>query len=392
MVELPRVLIFTKEIPQSIYAGCQQLYRVFQSYPPDKLMVLGPAPVEGADRLGCAYRTFVPRVDRWINSRLHRWVNLANALGLAGSYPERTIENVLGDFRPQVVFTVMDLFSFYRTAWQYARANGIPLMTLTMDDPMHFQKVSPWAASVQKRAIGRIYADASVSLGVSREMAEWITATFGKKTEPFYFGPPDDLHPRPAEANLTLRNPGRLTVGFAGGLHFYGRELQRLVPAFEKTGSVLNFYGQKIRGFPVSPAVVDRGAWSIDKLWPVVQEECDALLLAYPGGGWLENVFRTHFPTKLSEYLWQGMPVLVTGPTYATGLRWAAAHQSGCVALTDPTIDEFAGVLGGLRDNADRRVALGRAAADLARRYFEPQTVRAKFREFLVRAAASAGN
>jgi hypothetical protein len=223
-------------------------------------------------------------------------------------------------------------------------------------------------------------------------MAEWIMATFGKKTEAFYFGPPDNLRPRLPEANLTLRNPGRLTVGFAGGLHFYGRELQRLVPAFERTGSVLNFYGQKIRGFPISPAVVDRGSWSIDELWPVVQQECDALLLPYPGGGWLENVFRTHFPTKLSEYLWQGMPVIVTGPAYATGLRWAADHRDGCIALTDPTIDEFCVALGSLRDDADRRVALGRGAADLARRYFEPQAVRTKFREFLVRASEGAGN
>ena len=61
--------------------------------------------------------------------------------------------------------------------------------------------------------------------------------------------------------------------------------------------------------------------------------ECDALLLPYPGGGWLENVFRTHFPTKVSEYMWQGMPVIFTGPAYATGLRWGIEHPAACVAL-----------------------------------------------------------
>ena len=122
----------------------------------------------------------------------------------------------------------------------------------------------------------------------------------------------------------------------------------------------------------------------------MVQKECDALLLPYPGGGWLENVFRTHFPTKLSEYLWQGMPVMVTGPAYATGLRWAADHPDGCVAPTDPTVEEFSAILRSLRDDADRRVALGGGAADLARRYFEPQVVRTKFREYLVRATEGA--
>jgi hypothetical protein len=390
MADLPRVLIFTKEIPQSIYAGCQQLYRVFQSYPPEKLMVIGPAPVEGADRLCCAYRTFVPRIDRWINSRLHRWANLANALGVAGGYPKQQIKAMLGDFRPQVVFTVMDLFSFYRMAWLYAREAGIPLVTLTMDDPMHFQRVPSWAAAIQKRAVKRIYGDAALSLGVSREMAEWIDMNFGKKTQAFYFGPPDGLEPRSPSMNGELRQPPHLTVGFAGSLHFYGRELQRLVPAFEQTGTRLHFYGDKTRELPASPAVVDRGMWKIDELWPVVQRECDALILPYPGAGWLENVFRTHFPTKLSEYLWQGMPVVATGPAYATGLRWAAEHRDGCLALTDPAVEEFAAVLRGLRDDAGRRVALGRGAADLARRYFEPQAVRTRFRDYLVRAAAGA--
>jgi glycosyltransferase involved in cell wall biosynthesis len=386
---LPRVLILTREIPQSLNAGSQQLLRVLQEYPGDKLLVVGPPVPAGAAKLGCRYETFTPKAERWVSTRLHKHVNLANALGLIPDYSLRQLDQLVGSFEPDVVLTVMDLFSFYKIAWRYAGDRNIPLVTLTMDDPIHFQKVAAWAKPLQKRAVKRIYQDAAFSLGVSREMAAWIYEDFGKPTEIFYFGPPDGLHPRDPATNRTLRQPPCLTVGFAGSLHFYGRELQRLIPAFEQTGSRLNFYGPATRELPQSPALVNRGVWPIDSLWSTVQSECDALILPYPGEGWLENVFRTHFPTKLSEYMWQGMPVIFTGPPYATGLRWGLDHAEACISLVQPTCEEMASSLGALRDNANERIRLGEEALAAARGEFDPTRIRGQFWRLLQAAAGS---
>lgn len=380
---LPRVLVLTREIPQSVNAGSQQLYRVLQGYPSERLLVLGPAPAEGAQTLSCRYLTLELPVNRWVNTRLHEWVNLANALGCIPDYSRAGIDRLVGGFQPDVVFTVMDLFSTYKIAWRYARDRGLPLVTLTMDDPMHFQRVASWARSVQARAVRRIYRDAAMSLGVSREMSEWIGSRFGKKTETFYFGPPDGMSPRLPDTNRELRNPQHLTVGFAGSLHFYGRELQRLMPAFEQTGTKLNFYGETTRDLPRSAAVVERGIWKIENLWQTIQAECDVLILPYPGKGWLENVFRTHFPTKLSEYLWQGMPLIITGPEYATGLRWGLGHPSVCKALVEPDADQMAALLISLKSDHDSRVKLGVAAARTAKAEFDPVIVREAFKNML---------
>jgi glycosyltransferase involved in cell wall biosynthesis len=387
---LPRVLLLTREIPQSVNAGSQQLFRVLQGYPSEMLLVVGPSVPAGAERLSCRYETFVPKADRWVSTRLHKHVNLGNALGLIPDYSRRQIDRLVGDFEPEVIVTVMDLFSFYKIASRYARDRSVPLVTLTMDDPMHFQKVASWARPVQKRAVRRIYESAALSLGVSREMAEWIGVEFGKPTETFYFGPPDGMRPRAPEINHSLRNPSHLTVGFAGSLHFYWRELQRLMPAFEQTGAKLNFYGPETIELPRSKAMVNRGVWPIDQLWDVVQAECDALLLGYPGGGWLENVFRTHFPTKVSEYMWQGMPVLFTGPAYATGLRWGLEHPEACIALVEPNIEEFASRLVSLREDAALRMRLGQGALEAARSEFDPARIRERFWQ-LLSAAASRG-
>jgi glycosyltransferase involved in cell wall biosynthesis len=392
VADFPRALILTREIPQSVNAGSQQLFRVLQDYPADRLLVVGPPVPAGASKLPCRYETFVPRVERWVSTRLHEQVNLANALGVIPDYSRCRIDRLVGDFRPDVVLTVMDLFSTYKIAWRYARDRGLPLVTLTMDDPMHFQKVAPWAKDLQARAVRRIYQDAAVSLGVSREMSAWIGSEFGKKTYTFYFGPPDGISPRNPELNRSLRVPGQLTVGFAGSLHFYGREMQRLMPAFEQTGSKLHFYGQETSDLPRSSALINRGLLPIDRLWAVVQAECDVLLLPYPGGGWLENVFRTHFPTKLSEYMWQGMPVMITGPAYATGLLWGLDHPKACVALVAPTCEEMAAQLVALRDDPVERERLGMAALTSAKTEFDPVKIREQFWNFMRAAARSGGD
>jgi hypothetical protein len=98
-------------------------------------------------------------------------------------------------------------------------------------------------------------------------------------------------------------------------------------------------------------------------------------------------VFRIHFPTKLSEYFWQGMPVIITGPEYATGLRWGLEHSSACKALVEPELSEMAQLLAHLRGSGEERVRLGFAALEVAKEEFEPVAIRQKFQRFLCEAA-----
>ncbi|NBP58068.1 hypothetical protein EBU71_16340 [bacterium] len=93
----------------------------------------------------------------------------------------------------------------------------------------------------------KIYSYASLSLGVSREMAEYLEREFGKKTEVFYFPPAEGIRPRPAEESEQLKSPDRLTLGYAGSLGLgYEQGIRALLPKLEETGTLLNLKKMKI--------------------------------------------------------------------------------------------------------------------------------------------------
>ena len=81
MVEarLPR-LLYLGDVPvESSYHGSALLYRLLETYPPDRLMVIetGSIPSEARRRLmGVAYQTLRAGGTRWFNTRFHAWWSL----------------------------------------------------------------------------------------------------------------------------------------------------------------------------------------------------------------------------------------------------------------------------------------------------------------------------
>ena len=336
MSELPRVLFFTSEIPQSVNAGSMQLYRVLQGYPGEKLMVMGWPPEKDAKLLPCRYETVKLLTYRMACTRSRHWMSGLNALNTIWEPQLGRSERMAREFQPEVVVTVMDKLSHYKHAWAVARRLGIPLMTITMDDPEIFETAHPMLNWAQKRLLQKIYSYASLSLGVSREMAEYLEREFQKKTEVFYFGPPEGIRPRPAKESGSLKKTGQFVLAHAGAMSLGYREgIGEILPALEKADAVLNVYTKDQHIVPQHPRIRNRGFHPVEKLWSLVQSECDGVILPYSFGKKDERVYRTHFPTKLSEYCWLGMPVIVAGPEYATGVRWAQRHPDACVAISD---------------------------------------------------------
>lgn len=385
----PRLLFVTSEIPQTRNAGSMQLYRALQGYPGDRIRVIGMPLAEGAKGLPCEYRTRRLFTYRLVNTRYRKWATGLNALDI---WPEpglsKTI-SMLEGFQPDLVVTVMDKLSYYKHAWKVAQRLGVGLVTISMDDPQTFEVTHPLLQGAFDRLLSRLYQSTALSLGVSEEMCAYIQTQFGRASETFYFGPPDGLKVRPASASLKLRDPGRLTLAFAGTMSLGYREgILSLLPALEAANARLHVYSQPF-DLIEHPCVINRGFLAPEALWPVIQDECDAVLLPYAYSGDIQRVYRTHFPTKLSEYCWTGMPMLLSGPPTATGVRWGMRHPEAAVVVTEPGTPACTATLESLRSDDALRERLAAGSAHLAVSEFEPGAVRRRFAEMMRKALAT---
>ncbi len=393
---LPRLLVLSHEVPQTVYAGGIVLHRLLRDYPPDRLLVMGPSPHPDAGRLACRYEAVAPPLSRLHTTRLASLKRSLDAFGLLPNVSPAAVRRRLGGFAPQVVLSVMEE-RLAAAAGRYAAAAGLPLVLVVHDRPELFEVVRPWARARQVRANAALYRSAAARLNVSPEMERHLHDLYGVGGDVMYPNRSETLTPRPPEASATLRDPPAFHVGYAGTQAYgYGSQLRRLAAALRGSPVRLRVYGHVdpatdplAVGFP---DVVDcRGRIpSADQLWATVQAECDAVVLPY---AWSAadapvELYRTHFPSKLTEYLALGLPVIVMGPPFATGVAWARRNPDAALVLGDDDPAAWAAALTALRGDGPRRVALARGAVAAGDRDFDPAAIRRAFLDHLRRVAA----
>ncbi len=364
--------------------------RALQDYPADRLLVIGPAAVPSVELLSCTYEAYPLPVTRWINSRFHHTINLLNSVGLIPIPRRWWLKKRVREFRPDLIVTVMDCFSYYSIAAAVARQANLPFLTITMDRPDSFESVTPAFRAVQFARIGRIYRQASVNVAVSRQMVRWIRRIFHCNAEAHYFAPSSDIPRGSPESCRTTRAPNRFVLGYAGSLEYgYERQVAALLPEIEAAGLTLRVHSAHHDRLPHSPALDFRGFLPIRELWQELLASCDALLLPYPFTHERASLYRTHFPTKLSEYYTLGLPILMLGPSYATGIRWGLDHPGSALVVTQDNPQYWRQALLRLKADSCLRVQLAANAQLLAQRYFSPAS-HYDFHQAVVRAASSA--
>ena len=398
VTDIPRVLILSDEGPQTSTAGGLLLHRLFADFPADRLRVLTRyVPTVGDPLPGVAYRRLTPPWQRFEKSRFHRAMRSMRAFGLVPETSLREIDRLLEGFVPDVVFCVMQHAAFYDAAAHFARSRRVPLVVAVHDVNAEFEEVYPFARRAAQGRDGAFYRFASRRLCISPEMERFCFQCFGAPGSVLYPNRSEGLEPRPLELSGDLRRGPALSVGFAGNLNYgYGEGILQMLAAVRAAGARLVLYGHPPAGAaaPLASALdccEFRGFVTSDKAWEGLKRDCDAVWLPYPNpAGRMERLYRHHFPSKLPEYLALGMPVIVTGPDFATGFTWARRNLGPELCPGD------AGELESLlrRLAGDRGLRLNAAAKGLEAggRDFDPQKIKSEFFSHLSAAVAGAGS
>lgn len=389
--EIPRVLLLSAEAPHSGTPGGVVLQRLFSAYPPDRLLVVtnNPPPSQSTV-LACRYERLRLGADPLRATRFAHWRPVLRSLGGSAWQRLSRIQTLLGEFKPDLVVTLMQDSWFYDLAARYADAQSLPLVLLVHDLSHGFETVP---ASLKRRQLDRdrkVVVQASARLCISEPMAGFFRQTFGVRAGVLL--PPRSESPvsQDPAACAKLKAAGRLTLGYAGGLHYgYGEQLLRLLPVLRSTGTRVEMFGPRPSGI-VSPLNDATDVFTFHGLaptpedaWRGLLEHCDALIQPYLNPpGFHELQYRTHFPSKLGDALSLGLPLLVTGPEFASGLAWCAEHPGSALVVTDASSAALSSALVRLRDDSTLRVALARQAQD-ASSNFDAARLRGEFMDIL---------
>jgi len=393
-MSMPRVLIYSHEFPQTGSAGGILLDRLFKDYPVDRVRIVGPTPQPASAPLRFLHHKISMPWKKLEGSRLNKLHRTLRSYGLVPLAPPWRVDELLGGFHPDIVLTVMQHGTWYDSAMRYATARSLPLVAIIHDDNEGFDRVYPFARTAQRHMDGKFYRFACPRFCVSPEMEEEFACRYGVRGEVLYPNRSEELAPRDPQLNLSLRTPGRLTLGFVGNPNYgYGEQLVKMLPAFRDAGAKLIIWGHTPGGAAAplgeAPDTVElRGFVPSRQAWDEVKHECDAVVFPYlDPPGKMKRMYSIHFPSKLPEYLALGMPILMVGPQSATGVRWAKRNPAAVSLLRADAPESWASSLRRLANNADFRSCLAASAWLAGREEFDPARIREGFTRFLVGAA-----
>lgn len=122
---------------------------------------------------------------------------------------------------------------------------------------------------------------------------------------------------------------------------------------------------------------------------PEIFSDADILLLANDFSSQAEKFLRLSMPTKASEYMISGVPILVYAPESVAVSKFFGVNNCGHCLKSDSREDIVSAILF-LVDNKDYREQLGREAVALALERFDADSVRSAFQGVIFSASKKA--
>jgi hypothetical protein len=370
---VPR-LLYLAEVPVESYIhGSALVYRLFESYPAEKLLIVECLCESQADlRLpNVQYRAIKSSLSRLLKNRFSHYLW---SLSLAGVYlSSRSISRIVRSYRPQAVITVV-----VRHAWEaaasYATRAGLPLHLIVHDDWPN----NPNCTSLQRRwadsALRRWYPMAASRLCISPYMAEEFSRRYGAKGDVLYPSRVSNTSEFVAPPPGLSGSCKPFTVAFCGSIYLdYARALQRMAIALQEVGGRLLVFGPKpyaaVDAFLQEPNLELQGTLSSREMIHRCREQAHAIFVPMSYSKSDRHNMAISFPSKLADCTATGLPLIIDGPDYCSAVRWARENPGVSEIVTDESVDGLRTALQQLQDPTVR-LRLAREAIRRGKEYF----------------------
>jgi glycosyltransferase involved in cell wall biosynthesis len=381
-VSFPR-LLYVGDVPvEASYHGSALLHRLLTDYPADRLTVLETASHSQADRR-------LPNVNylwhsignpRWLNTRFHPYA--VAWFSQKGTRMGAKVSQSMNGFQVESVLTVAHGFGWLAAA-DIAAKRRVPLHLMVHDD---WPRVATVPTSFRKRLdehFARVYRQAQSRLCVSPSMSREYQKRYGKAADVIYPIRAQDCLEFDGPPERLARNDKPFTVAFAGTINSQGyiRALMVLQEALKSVGGRLLIFGPSTSvEFDTSTTEVCGLLKSSDLLMHL-RSEADALFVPMSFDSSERTNMEMAFPSKLADYTATGLPLLIYGPGYCSAVAWARENPG--VAETIDTEDQLSDAIQRLANDPAYRIALGKCALEVGRKYFTHERVKQVFYQAL---------
>jgi len=389
--KLPRLLYLSDVTPEKSFHGSVLLHRLLGNYPTEKLLVIESNlyPSKPQRRLpGVRYETLQEGWPRPLHTRFartyHTWLTLTAATRA------KQIKPLLRGFEPEAVLTVTYFYAWL-TAAEFASRQGLPLHLILHDECVEAPFVVESFKPRLRRMFGEIYRKAAARLCVSPYMAKEYKQKYGTHGDVLYPSRASDatVFDRPPDRLLQSREQTELVVAFGGTLGSIGgmRLLALIAEALKPLHGVLIIFG------PVDPVharangldaanIVFKGSLEPEAFKRALREEADVLLVPMPFE--LQNATnaRISFPSKLADYTAVGLAILIFGPKYCSGVRWAEDNAPVAEVVTRQELGDITDALKRL-NRREHRLKLALAALQKGGEYFGHAAIETRFFSYL---------
>lgn len=376
MSELPRLLYFSDVFAENSFSGALVMYRLLEAYPADRLLVLETShqlSVPARRLHGVTYRSLPVGSNRLGFTRLHRWWQLWTTTRMSAWAD--LVPEAIGAFAPEAVLTVAHGHAWVAAA-EYARRRNLPLHVVIHDDWPRMVSLPAAFSDRVDRQVAAIYPSATSRLCVSPWMEEEYQRRYHADGDVMYpsrsiTSPPFDGPPE----RLAASGQG-LTIALAGNIRAreYFQLLARVGRALAPAGGRVLVFGPTTAELARAEGL-DEPNVSFEGLLPPavlagrLRADADVLLVQMAFDPAEESNMRTSFPSKLVDYTHVGVPLLISGPEYATAVQWSRRYPGVAETVTSTSDSEMAAALARLSD-PQHRLRLARRSLEIGEQLF----------------------
>ncbi len=375
---VPRLLYVGNVPVESSYHGSALIYRLLQSYAPDRLMIIedeANRSLPNRRLLDVKYESIHAGFRRLLYSRFS--LAYSSLLMFLAAFWRRSIIKKLGHFKPEAILTVAH-GPLWITAHALSQQLGIPLHLICHDEITMTTPHIHWLRPHLENVFLKCYNQAKNRYVVSPYMRDDYEQRFGcgalvlypsrASDAPKFYDPPERL-------GLPVNG---LTVAFAGTINTGGHiELLKLqAEALADQGGRLLLFGplsidDAVRVGLALKNVECRGLLSSAELIKSFRDEVDLLLVPMSFEDGASLAMQTNFPSKLTDYTIAGLPILIHGPDNCSAVRWALDNPGVALIATEPSKGALIPLLSLMLHQSSARIRFGQRALDIGNEFFD---------------------